>query len=49
MTYSQMKMLINFIKLCITVATGKSGFLENELVKKSEAWLLMSCGYERKF
>ena len=50
MTYTQMKMLIEFIKLVVGEATNSSFTISDEIRKdRLEHTLLMSCGYERKF
>lgn len=50
MTYTQMKMLIEFIKLVAKESTNVGFTISDEIQKDNlEARLLMSCGYERKF
>lgn len=52
MTYTQMKMLIEFIKLCVATRYRTVGDEYPQNCNRRddlEKRLLMSCGYERKF
>lgn len=51
MTYTQMKMLIEFIKIVAGIVSGHGsamGYTQDH-ADELERRLLLSCGYERKF
>lgn len=51
MTYIQMKMLIEFIKLCVRSYRTVDNYTDADVMRRNEleTRLLLSCGYERKF
>ena len=49
MTYTQMKMLIEFIKVVAFIMAKGPCESMTDKAKRLEDSLLMSCGYERKF
>jgi len=51
MTYTQMKMLIEFIKLCVRTYRTVDNYTMADVQTRQdlETRLLLSCGYERKF